>query len=144
MKKYQTIRHPEGDSHIKFLSVVKAMVFHRDFVVVLVTELISVLLRPFWDHLHFSLYKICNYSVNGWLEVIRRDTENLFGRDWRGRTHMTHTKMYWALCFYKCFYKLCFYKTVYKPAEHKWPGSHVLCQKKPVLALPLGSLISLG
>lgn len=47
MKKYQTICHPEGDSHIKFLSVVKAMVFHRDFVVVVVTELISVLLRPF-------------------------------------------------------------------------------------------------
>lgn len=46
--------------------------------------------------MRFSLEKICNSSVNGWLGVICRGTENLFGRDWRGRT-----KLHWALRLYK-------------------------------------------
>jgi len=42
MKKYQKIlHHPEGDSHMKFLTVVT--VFHIDFVVVVVMELICIL-----------------------------------------------------------------------------------------------------
>lgn len=138
MKKYQKIHHPEGDSRIKFLSVVKATVFRRDFVLVIVVmELIYILPRAFWTHTQFSLHKICNYSVSGWLEVIHRDTENLFGRDWRGRTHMTHRKMYWALFFLQKV-------TVHRPEEHKLLGSRVLRHREPVLALHLGCAISSG
>lgn len=91
---------PEGDSHMKFHSAVKATVFCIDFVVV-VKELIYILLQAFWADMHFNLHKICNYPVNDQLEVISRDTQNLFGRYQRGRTHKIHMRMCWTLYFYK-------------------------------------------